>query len=69
MPFCLTCEKRKDCKKICPELEKILPKVRSGGNEKEFSTGNIEEVATKWAFNRKGKRKLPKIYNDNWELD
>jgi len=33
--FCLSCPKKPTCKSICPELEKILPKPRSGGHKKE----------------------------------
>jgi len=66
--FCLDCDKRSTCKEICPELEKTLPKPRSGGNSKEFPTNNIDEVAIKWALGRRGRRKPNYLYNDNYEL-
>jgi len=30
IPFCKCCDKRPSCKKICPELEKSLPKISQG---------------------------------------
>ena len=66
--FCLSCELRKVCVKICDRVEKLLPKPRSGGHKREFMTDNIDEVAVKWAFSRKGGKKKAHIYNDNFEL-
>jgi len=65
--FCLECEKRPTCKKICPELEKELPKERGGGHNREFPTGNIEGVYNYQKEKETGLRKEPKIYGDNWE--
>jgi hypothetical protein len=66
--YCLTCNIRSICVKICDRVEKLLPKPRSGGHWKEFSTDNIDEVAVKWAFHRKGGKKKAHIYSDNYEL-
>lgn len=35
MPFCLNCPTKNTCKEICPEVEALLPKPRSGGHRKE----------------------------------
>jgi len=34
---CLFCVKREFCKVICPEVEDLLPKPRSGGHKKEIN--------------------------------
>jgi len=64
---CKECPEYKNCKEICPELEKILPKPRSGGHRKEFATDKIEEVYAHKNAKERGKQKSPCIYNDNWE--
>jgi hypothetical protein len=52
---CKICSKRSGCKELCPEIEKMLPKERSGGHRKEFSCDpqKLEELATKTAFKLK----------------
>jgi len=65
--FCLSCDKKPECKEICPELEKILPKPRSGGHRKEFPCDpqKIEGLANKRAFElRYGKKRGVKIAED-----
>ena len=67
MPFCLDCTKRNTCREICPELEKTLPKPRSGGHMKEKSYSPQQlvkitdmQIATKFMTGG-GKRKHPHI--------
>lgn len=50
--FCLSCEKRSLCAKICPELEKTLPKEGSGRlrEEHSFDPNILEKIASKRAF-------------------
>ena len=64
---CLDCPTYKTCKEICPKVEAVLPKPRSGGHRKEFPTDKIEEVYAKNKDKEHGGRKLPKIYGDNWD--
>jgi hypothetical protein len=49
---CQFCGKRSDCKEICKEVEKLLPKPRSGGHRKEFACDpfKIEGLAADSAF-------------------
>jgi hypothetical protein len=53
--FCISCPKKITCKSICPELEKTLPKPRSGGHSKEFPVDpqKLEGLAVKRAFELK----------------
>ena len=64
--FCLDCNKRSECKKICPELEKTLPKLTSGRlrGEHSFDPYYLDYLEKR----ERGKRVKPKIYNDNWEI-
>lgn len=55
--------------KICKAVERILPKPRSGGNRREFSTDNIEGV---WLMKKEkecGHRVHPKIFGHDWGDD
>lgn len=65
--FCLDCPKKVGCKEICSELEKILPKARSGGHEKEycFDPHILDTIILK--SKERGFRKTPVQYDDNWE--
>jgi hypothetical protein len=60
------CQKCKDrvcinTGKICSKIEALLPKLRTGGNHKEFPTGNIEAVYNKMKERESGWRKHPVI--------
>jgi len=64
---CLDCPTYKTCKEICPAVEAVLPKPRSGGHRKEFPTDKIEEVYAKHKERETGIRVKPKIYGDSLE--
>jgi hypothetical protein len=71
--FCLTCERKPSCVAICKELEKTLPKPRSGGHRKEISVDPhvFEKLLPDIAVirSRIGARRHKKIkYNGNWEI-
>jgi hypothetical protein len=55
--------------KICKAVERILPKPRSGGNRKEFSTDNIEGVWLGKKAKECGHRVQPKIFGHDWGDD
>jgi hypothetical protein len=55
--------------KICKAVERILPKPRSGGNRKEFSTDNIEGVWLGKKVKECGHRVQPKIFGHDWGDD
>jgi hypothetical protein len=64
MPFCLTCDMRKTCKAICPELEKALPKPQggiSGRKIKFFAPNKLEGLATERAFELKYGKKYAQV--------
>jgi hypothetical protein len=68
---CSTCKDMTCLKdgKVCKTVEKLLPKPRSGGHSKEFSTDNIEGV---WLMHKNkecGGRVHPKIYGHEWDED
>jgi hypothetical protein len=67
---CLNCVKREFCREICPEVEKILPKMntgRMGGKLTIISPNLIESKLYKSKVF--GRRKPPVIYDDvNWIL-
>jgi hypothetical protein len=44
--FCLSCAKKETCTKICPELEKTLPKDLTGKNtKKEINVGDVTHLS------------------------
>ena len=61
--FCLTCNKRSECKKICPELEKTLPKPNTGRlrGEHSFDPYWLDKLENK----EKGWRVKPTLYNSD----
>lgn len=70
MPFCLNCPTKNTCKEICPEVEALLPKPRSGGHKKEksHSPTHLAEIMDKISGQKYtcggGKRSQPVIYED-----
>lgn len=74
MKSCTNCKKRDGCTEICDAIEKQLPKPRSGGNRKEFTTDpqTIDQLMPYiiGVRERLGIRSHNKIhYTDNWERD
>jgi hypothetical protein len=66
--FCLKCEKRNKCIKICDKLEKILPRPSSGRmrrGEHSFDPFILDNITMR--RKKQGYRHKPRIYNDNWE--
>jgi hypothetical protein len=65
MTSCLNCPKRETCKEICPEVEKLLPKVRGGTNGKrEFF---LTQEKLEWIEKNKNKsqKKNHSIYDQD----
>lgn len=66
---CTDCLKRSGCKRVCAEIEKLLPKVRGGGHRKEFPTDNIEAVFDVVRRKERGWRITPKRYDNDCNVD
>lgn len=67
--LCLKCKKRKTCKAICRELKKILPKMNSGRMGGKLTSVPPHLIETRiYKSKIRGRRLMPKVYDDNWEL-
>ena len=63
---CKECQTQECIKtgKVCNKVEALLPKPRSGGHRKEFSTDNIEGVYNYMREKETGMRKRPVHWQD-----
>lgn len=52
---------------ICRAVEKLLPKPRSGGHPKEFSSDKVEILHQLHKERESGRRKKPHIQPDGWD--
>lgn len=73
MPSCLNCATRSTCKEICPDIEALLPKPRSGGHKKEIPCDpqKMDKLIPEMRGikERLGIRKHKQVkYSDNWEI-
>jgi hypothetical protein len=68
---CTECKHRTCTKsgKLCTTVEKMLPKLRSGGHSKEFSSDKVEILYQLHRERESGGRKKPHILNEKWDED
>ena len=64
---CNTCVQRKTCKQICPEVEKLLKAIVSKRKNWERLVDPQKLDKVNWEEKQKEGRKMPIIYNDNYD--
>lgn len=55
--------------KLCRKVERLLPKIRSGGHSKEFPSDNVEILYQLHKEKESGWRKKPHLISEDYEGD